>query len=136
MASIATVRRGLYLRRMLVARFVRFLTILAVLFAPISMASAHGAMAAPIPQQAQMHHAQMADMPAGHCGDMDQGDRSDHKAPMSPGIDCTIACSMIMASAEVFADGPLPAAQMRTLRLATSRKGLNPESDPPPPRLS
>lgn len=133
---IATETGVLYPKKMLLARVVRLLTILAVLFAPISMASAHGAMAAPAPQQAQMHHAQMADMPAGHCGDMDQRDGSDHKAPMSPGIDCTIACSVIITSAELFADAPLPAVQMRTSILLTFRDGLEPESDPPPPRLS
>lgn len=132
---IATESGVLYPTRMLLARLVRLLTILAVLFAPISMASAHGAMAAPAPQQVQMHHAEMA-MPAGHCADMNQSDRSDHKAPMSPGIDCTIACSVIMTSAEPFADGPLPAVQMRTSILPMFRDGLKPESDPPPPRLS
>lgn len=133
---IATETGVPYPKQMLLARLVRLLTILAVLFAPISMASAHGAMAAPVPQQAPMHHAQMADMPAGHCADMDQSDRGDRKAPMSPGIDCTIACSVIMTSAELFADGPLPAVQMRTPLLPAFRDGLTPESDPPPPRLS
>ena len=115
-------------------RWLRLLTIFAMLFATISMSGGHAAMAMPSGEGASAHHAQMSDMPPGHCEDM--GGKQNPDSKNRSNIDCMISCSVIMAAAGAFADAPPPEMQTRTPLLVSIHDGLNPESDPPPPRLS
>lgn len=116
---------------MLVTRLLRLLTIFALLFGSYSMAGGHAAMAMPTPSAPMMHHAQDA-MAAGHCADMGQN----QKGQKSPDIDCMIACAVILAAVSEMEEGPIMAPLSQPLMPVTSRHGLNPESDPPPPRIS
>ncbi len=117
---------------MSLTRLWRILTIFAVLFAPLSMMSGHAAMAMPnLSASSDMDHGQ-AGSPAGHCADMDQ----DQKGQTSPNIDCMIACSAVPAEEFEVASHPAVHAVMPVGRLASLHRGLHPESDPPPPRLS
>ena len=114
-------------------RWLRLLTIFAMLFASISMASGHAAMAMPGMTAPMSHHSQMQmQMPSGHCGDMG----STHKAPRGSGIDCTIACSVIQAFAGAVAERQPMVSMAQPLMKEQRHDGLNPESDPPPPRHS
>lgn len=112
-------------------RLLRFLTILAVLFAPISMMSGHAAMAMPAAAAHKMD--QMAAMDAAdHCAGMDKqpGDQ--------PGssIDCMIACSVLLAAGSEVAIHPMAPLLIQPIPLARGLQGLHPESDPPPPRFA
>ena len=111
-----------------------------MLFASISMTGAHAAMAMPGMSSPASSHAAMqmttdhakTSMPPGHCGD----EGSTQKAPKGSGIDCTIACSVIPAVASGVAELPPPLAIAQPLLKEQQHDGLNPESDPPPPRHS
>ena len=113
-------------------RLLRFLTILAVFFAPISMSGGHAAMAMPAPSGATADH--MTAGPAGHCADM--GGDQDQRGPTTPNIDCMIACSAMLAADFEVEDHFAAAAFIEPAALTSALHGLNPESDPPPPRLS
>ena len=127
--SIASLDREAYGRLMVALRLLRFLTLVALLVAPLRMMSAHAEMAVPSTPSASHHMA--ADMPAGHCDDTGQPDKS------APGgsIDCATACSaMPGAEGELFAH-PQALASIPPPALAAALVGLQPESDPPPPRF-
>lgn len=114
-------------------RLVRFLTILAMLFAPLGMVGEHAAMAMPAAADAPAHHAESA-APAAHCADMtaQAGDESDlGKDCMT---DCAIACSAVPAFVGGIALHEPLAAMIEPQPLARGLRGLHPESDPPPPR--
>jgi len=112
-------------------RLMRFLTVLAVLFAPLGMLGGHAAMALQATPQATMDHAGRME-PAGHCADRE---KQSQDRPMSS-IDCMIACAALPTPESETPDHPLPAAIDRPVSLATGLHGLHPESDPPPPRIS
>lgn len=118
---------------MSLTRLLRFLTMIAILFSPLSMASGHAAMAMPAPSASAMEHKQAA-TPAGHCADMntdrDTGDQS------RVDIDCMIACSAIPAADFEVETHAMAAAFLEPGRLVSALHGLHPESDPPPPRFS
>ncbi len=115
---------------MSLTRLLRILTLAAVLFAPLSMVSGHGAMAMPNSKAATaMDHGQ-ATAPAGHCADMDQ----DGSEPASPGVDCMIACSAVATADFAVSSHPAAHSGVRTSSLSALLSGLNPGSDPPPPR--
>lgn len=115
-------------------RLLRLLTMVAMLFSPISMAGGHAAMAMPAAAAGSMADHMSAAAPAGHCADMDK--QTDKGGPTAPNIDCTIACSaMPSADFEVEARA-MPAGFIEPEPLATALHGLHPESDPPPPRIS
>lgn len=120
---------------MQLTRLLRFLTLVAMLFSPISMAAGHAAMAMPAPSAAMAD--QMGAMPVGHCADMsgDQ-DKQDKSAPTGPNIDCMIACAAMPAADFSVAVHPLFVAFIEPARLTGALHGLHPESDPPPPRHS
>ncbi|WP_444854034.1 hypothetical protein [Sphingosinicella sp.] len=108
------------------------MTILAVLFAPLSMMGGHAAMAMPNPAPTAVMDHDRAGSPAGHCADMDQ----DQSGPTNPSIDCMIACSAVPSAEFAVASHPAGHGIMQVGRLASLHPGLHPESDPPPPRLS
>lgn len=104
-------------------RFLYSLIALALVLSPLGMS-----------QNMAMAHGPAAEMaPAdGHCGD--------RKAPAEKGsgamLDCMGICSAIAAADEVsLAQDALHAAAVEAPRLA-ALSGLNPESEPPPPRIS
>jgi hypothetical protein len=103
---------------------VRLLTLLALLLAPAGMMGNHMAMAAPQPA-------------GGHCADANPGG---HEAPRgeapAQGIDCLIACSCVPAFAAELADPPSFAATPASSSPVALGSGLNPQADPPPPRIS
>jgi hypothetical protein len=118
---------------MSVTRLLRLLTIVALLFGSYSMAGGHAAMAMPSSSAPMMHHAQDG-MAAGHCADMGQNQKQ--KDQTGSNIDCTIACAVILSAMSEMEEGPIMAPLSQPLMPVTTRHGLNPESDPPPPRLS
>lgn len=113
-------------------RLLRFLTLIAVIFAPISMSGGHAAMAMPAPSAAMAE--QMPAAPAGHCADM--GGEQDKSGPSAPNIDCMIACSAMPAADFEVEVHPVVAAFIEPRALTNALNGLNPESDPPPPRFA
>jgi len=108
------------------------MTILAVLLAPLSMMGGHAAIAMPRPAASSVMDHGQADLPAGHCADMDQ----DQTGQTSPSIDCMIACSAVPAAEFAVASHPVVHGVMQIGALASLLPGLHPGSDPPPPRLS
>lgn len=107
----------------------RFLTILALLFAPLAMMGGHAAMAAPVAAGMDM-------------GDM-QADSSDHCAGMEgkddgqpASIDCMIACSAIPSLGSELGVQPAMDGMAQAIALHDHLRGLHPASDPPPPRFS
>lgn len=113
----------------------RFLLVLSLLFAPISMMGSHAAMAMPASPAPTAHHQPDMAM-AGHCADMDRQHQQDQESSPSPGIDCMIACSTILAAAGDMAER-LPLAGPPYLPLPPAdHPGRTPEADPPPPRFS
>lgn len=117
---------------MLLTRTLRLLTIFALLFGSYSMTGGHAAMAMPT-STAPMHHTQDA-MAAGHCADM--GQNQNQKDQTGSDIDCMIACAVILSAVSEMDDGPVMVPLSQPLMPVTARHGLNPESDPPPPRIS
>ena len=116
-----------YLPAMVALRLTRFLTLLALLLAPLGMVRAHAAMAIPADASASAHHGG-----ADPCGGMD---RPAGQQPSS-GIDCGIACSAMPSGDSEIAAHPMVAAAVPTALLAADLHGLHPESDPPPPRFA
>lgn len=114
-------------------RLVRFLTILAMLFASLGMVSEHAATAVPAAAGAAAHHAESA-APAAHCADTSAqpGDESDRARDCL--IDCAIACSAVPAFIGGIALHEPLAAMIEPQPLVRGLRGLHPESDPPPPR--
>lgn len=121
---------------MVARRLTLFVTMLALLLAPLSMIGGH-AMAAQYPTAGLVQHHQQ--MPPSHCveiggetGDSDAPGSPQHKSP----TDCALACSAICAP-----DGPLPAwapviGMAQSLPLAEPLGGLVPEAVDPPPRTA
>lgn len=111
-------RRGMKLHR-----FLAFLALLALVIAPFGRMAAAEAMA-------PAHQAGMA--MSGHCDDMPapEGDGADRM------LDCMNACAALAAVADAeMPDRPAAAAILES-RPPADAAGLNPEAEPPPPRLS
>ena len=135
--GIASVRPAAYLRAVSLTRLIRFLTIFAVMFAPLGMIGAAPAMAGTGHQMmghtmpAHEMNASMAAM--AHCKDMD---KKSEGQPCGSG-DCVKACAAVPAipamggqlEPHALAHGPqlLPA-------LVSVPHGLVPEAATPPPR--
>lgn len=124
-----------YLNRMTVMRLLRFLTIFAVLLAPLTMTGGHAAMSMPAAASTMDQHSGHA-MTAEHCAGMSgQSDDQPHRKS-GPSIDCMIACSCLPATGSEMGKHALRAAIVEPPALAAGLAGLNPESDTPPPRLA
>lgn len=119
---------------MLIARLVRMLALLAMLIAPFGMMGSHAAAAAapPAPMPASHGDAHAAPAAPDHCAPAggDEGDRTQQS------IDCTIFCAAMAAPGAEVAQRAAFAAIALGNRLEPIRHGLNPESEPPPPRFS
>ena len=127
--AVASAEHDAYSQRMF-SRLLRFLTLIALLLAPLSMS--HAAMAMPAGAPAAADHHTDAVASAHHCGGTDQPDK---ERPVS-GIDCTIACSAVSSAESDIVARPILAAPVPQIALASSLHGLHPESDPPPPRFA
>ena len=118
---------------MSLTRLLQLLAIFAVIFSPLSMASAHAATAMPAATTAMAGH-MAASAPAGHCADMPG--REDTGGQPVPNIDCLIACTALPSLAFEVEAHPLVPSFVEPAPLVADLYGLHPESDPPPPRLS
>jgi hypothetical protein len=99
----------------------RWLTLLALLFAPLTMIGGGPAMA---------HDQTVA---AGHCADSDKP----AEAPTSAPVDCMIACAGCLPTQSGAPSARLPLeAAARSAPLAFGLRGLHPEAATPPPRSS
>jgi hypothetical protein len=99
-------------------RFVRWLTLIALLLAPLAMIGGAPAMA--------------HDAVAGQCEDMG----SPAEAPPAAPVDCMIACAGLPAQGSAVAlHKGVPAAR-EPLALTAHLSGLQPEAAIPPPRFS
>lgn len=128
---VASTSVGAYSQAMVALRLLRFLTLVALLIAPLRMMSAHAEMAMPAPADKGHHMAAAAT--SDHCGGGMNQPRKDQPAS---GIDCTIACSACPSAESTLIAHPHPAAPIPPATLASALIGLHPESDPPPPRLA
>lgn len=117
---------------MSLTRLVRFLTLFAMLFAPLSMSGAHAAL--PVSGVLAATNNVKAVPPAGHCADMDESQGQNGRT--SPSIDCMIACAALPAADFAVASHPAAPNTIDAARLLSGLSGLHPGSDPPPPRLS
>ena len=106
---------------------VRLLTLLALLLAPAGMLGSHIAMAAPQAAGAAG---------GGHCAE----EGMSHEAPggekPKQSIDCFIACSCVPALGAQLAERTLVAELPASGAPNAMGSGLNPQADPPPPRIS
>ena len=125
-----------YLQPMVARRLVQILTMLALLFAPLSMVGGHAAMAMPSAEMSAAHHEQAAKQSA-HCAETSGENQDDMGGP--PGdclTDCAVACSAIPALNSVMADQPMAPTMAQPLPLVGRVRGLHPESADPPPRIA
>ena len=104
-----------------------WLVLLGLLVAPFGRMAAAEAMARPHPAPAAM---------AGHCDEIpaphhDKGDRSNDKA-----IDCLSACAAMAALECPVLPGLARVACPQVALISVLSAGLDPQADPPPPRLS
>ncbi len=129
--DVASAFGSAYLGRMSLTRLLRLLTIFAVIFSPLSVASGHAAMAMPAAPTSTDHTSAAS---ASHCADMDgQKDKGGQRAPS---IDCMIACSALPTLDFEIEAHSMPAGFLEPALFISALHGLHPESDPPPPRLS
>jgi hypothetical protein len=132
--SFATFRLPAHLARMPVVRLLRFLTILAVLLAPVGMMG--GA-----PAQAMGHHASAGILDGAamtgmdDCAGMQKADGKPHRQP-SQKHDCMMACAAIPAFASELPAKPLAPIAAEPVPLSTFDHGLTPEAATPPPRFA
>lgn len=133
---IASASTEAYLRPMVARRLVRILTMLALLFAPLSMIGGYAAMAMPAAAAAASHNEQADDQSA-HCAEMaGQSEEDDGTSPGDCLTDCAVACSAIPALGSAMADQPMAPAMAQPLALVGRIRGLHPESADPPPRIA
>lgn len=103
-----------------------------MLFGAITMTGGQAARAMPHDAPATMDHAQTHAMPAGHCAGMAS---DDDEAPKPMGFDCAIACSVILGTACEMSERIALAEPSLGWPMTPTWQGLNPEHEPPPPRL-
>lgn len=116
----------------------RLLTILALLFGSFSMMGGHALMAMPHQSDLTGHAMEQAsgDMPEGHCANMGHGQNDQGKKSSGMEINCLMACSVMLTSIGGIGDQPALAGSTQPLPAQNHRPGLNPEHEPPPPRLA
>lgn len=136
--AIASRSYEAYFPAMPVASILRFLLLLAVLLAPISMMSSHAAMALPAEEAGAMGHHEMSPAPGGHCADMAPASEDEPADGASPvkNIDCTIACSCVPPAAGQIAQRPPYTPGVERPGLAALLVGVSPEAEPRPPQSS
>ena len=113
---------------------VRFLTLLALLFAPIGMIDGHSAMAMP-GTMAVTDPTGFSGSQAAHCAETSRESQDVPDSSSDCMKDCAVACSAIPALGSDMAE-VAPITLLQPVPLARRIAGLHPESDPPPPRLA
>jgi hypothetical protein len=104
-------------------RFLRLLTMLALLLMPLAMISGHPAMAS------EAHAATAAD----HCAGMEKQQKRD--LPGRKG-ECMTGCACILDEAGGLDDEAIRPIAAERLPLAPALQGLHPEAATPPPRIA
>jgi hypothetical protein len=123
---VATPARRSYPAGMSAPRFLRILTMFAVVLMPFGMLG--GASAA----MAMSHHGGAA-MTMDHCAGMDKQQKKE-----APGHtpDCMVTCAAIPSTGGDFEHQAMTPAAIEPLALAPPVHGLHPEAATPPPRFS
>jgi uncharacterized protein involved in copper resistance len=118
-----------------VTPFMRILTILAVLLAPLGMIAGTSAQAATTHAASAATHPADA-MPAmDHCAGMQ---KSEDMSKGQPGHqhDCMMACAAIPAFGSELPAKPMTPSTIDPIALASTGHGLGPEAATPPPRFA
>jgi hypothetical protein len=111
---------------MLTRRLLHLLCLLALLWAPLSMAGAH------LPPAGQGSGA------SGHCAEMEMGpgehDRQNEQSGASTSVDCLIACSLLPAANQSISGRFAYTAGAPLGAVPPLAPGLHPSAEPEPPR--
>lgn len=118
---------------MSLTRLARFLTLFAMLFAPLGMSGAHAGMMLPAAAATVAMGHDETGPPTGHCADMDES--QDQNGQTRPSIDCMIACAALPAADFAVASHLAVPKGIDAAPLLSGLSGLHPGSNPPPPRL-
>ena len=113
----------------------RLLLLAAMLLAPLGRIGVAQAMAAPTGASVMAGHcAEMPAAPSHHQGNHHQkAPAQDHEGMA---VDCMIACAAMAAAPEPFVAPPPGAVALPAATFLSSLTGIQPEADPPPPRIS
>jgi hypothetical protein len=122
--------RRVYGRAMMAMSLLRFLSLIALILAPIGMMSGHAAIAMSAVSAGAHHMDEMAS--PDHCAGMDQPSKNSSQTS----VDCTFACSVLPAAETEIGAHPLAASSAPYARPNQAVHSLHPESDPPPPRYA
>lgn len=118
------------------ARLLRFILLLAVLFAPVSMMNSHAATAMPGAEAPATSHHLMAQAPEGHCADTAPASEDQPADDASRVKNCAIACSCIPpAAGQIAARLPFTAPVHRP-GPSLIMTGLTPQAEPRPPKFA
>lgn len=110
--------------RVTLRRLLPLLNLLALVVSPFGRVAAAEAMT--------VAHAPAA--MTGHCADTPEPEQDRH--PDKSSIDCLVACVAMAAAETIVLAVAIPAPQLRHVSVPPGFSGLNPEAEPPPPRLS
>jgi hypothetical protein len=123
---------------MVITRLTRFLVLLAVLFAPLSMASAHATMAMPAASPTAVADHAMEEASASHCAQMGPtGEEEPAQGSPNDDIDCRVACSCTApAASQALAEQAAFAPLVQQPEPYVPMSGLSPQAEPRPPQLS
>lgn len=125
-SPVATVPARFYGARMTAGRFLRLLTMLAVLLMPLGMLAGE---AAAMGHQTPAMAAAMSD----HCAAMHHKRK---KGDPAKGADCMIACAAIPADDAAYEPALLDPTAPPPPGLTPAEYGLHPEAETPPPRAT
>ena len=121
----------LYPGAMTLRACVRLLLLAALMLAPLGRLGVAQAMAAT--PAAGMAIAHCADMPAPASGHHQKMPAPDGERAM---VNCMAACAAMAPPPALVVAPPPPAAALPVLSFLASLSGIQPEADPPPPRIS
>ena len=138
MSPIASRPGRPYLTLMPITRLLQLVLLLAVMLAPLSMMSAHAAMAMAAPTAAATADHDMAEAPGGHCAEAARasGQAPDGGDAPTKSADCAIACSCVPPAAGQVAEQADFTARPHPPGRFPLPAGLSPEAEPRPPQLS
>lgn len=131
--SVATLRRPAYFGPMQMTRFMRILTILAVLLAPLGIIAPTSAQAAVTHAASATTHPAEAMPGMENCVGMPKGDDTSKGQPAQQ-HDCMMACAAIPSFGSELPARPMAPSAIEPIRLTSTGHGLAPEAATPPPR--
>lgn len=135
-ASVATRARGAYLAPVSLRRILSLLLLVSLALAPLSMIGGSAAMATGGQAMTGMSHEQDATGTPPCHGNQQQSDDDATDTKQLPGNCCVMMCVAIPAVGGQLAEQLLQAQIRQPLPPARGPHGLEPEAEPPPPRLS